>query len=71
MTMITGTRSESTVVLRGIPGVYTADFRHELRYIEHDGLYDLIGIDTIMAVTKYNKQHTKLSTEKSPKLRSS
>ena len=34
-------------------------------YIELDDLYQLFGIDTIMAVTKYSKQHTKLSTNKS------
>ena len=50
MTMITGTRSESTV-------------------IELDDLYQLFIIDAIMAVTKYSKQPTKLSTKKSPKLR--
>ena len=67
MTMITGTRSESTVVLRGVTGVQIADFRLELRYIELYDLYQLFCIDTIMAVTKYSKQHTKLSTKKSPK----
>ena len=34
MTMITGTRSESTVVLQGVAGVKIADFHLELRYIE-------------------------------------
>ena len=34
MTMITGTRSESTVVLRSVTGVYIADFHLELQYIE-------------------------------------
>ena len=38
MTMITGTRSESTVVLRGVTGVYIADFLLEERYIELDDL---------------------------------
>ena len=47
-----------------------ADFHLELRYIEMDDLYQLFGIDTIMAVTKYSKQPTKLSTKKSFKLRS-
>ena len=47
-----------------------ADFRLELRYIGPDDLHQLFGIDTIMAVTKYSKQSTKLSTKKSPKLRS-
>ena len=47
-----------------------ADFRLQLRYIELDYLYQLSGMDTIMAVTKYSKQPTKLSTKKSPKLRS-
>ena len=50
MTMITGTRSESTVV-RGVTGVLIADIRLELRYIELDDLYQLSIIDTIMAVT--------------------
>ena len=68
VTIITGTRSESTIV-RGVTGVI-ADFCLELRYIELDDHYQLLGIDTIMAVTKYRKQPTKLSTKKSPKLRS-
>ena len=51
--MITGTRSESTVVW-GVTGVLIANFRLELRYIELDDLYQLIVIDTIMAVTKYS-----------------
>ena len=38
MTMITGTHSESTVVLRGVTRELIDDFRLELRYIE---LYDL------------------------------
>ena len=49
---------------------YIADFSLELRYIELDDLYQLFDIDSIMAVTKYSKQHTKLSIKKSPKLRS-
>ena len=69
MTMITWTHRESTVV-RGVTGVQIADFRLELRYIEIDDLYRLFVIDTIMAVTKYSKQPTKLSTKKSLKLRS-
>ena len=56
MAMNTGTRRESTVV-RGVTG------------IELDNPYQLFVIDTIMAVTKHSKQHTKLSTKKSPKLR--
>ena len=44
MTMITGTRSESTVVLWGVTGVEIADFRVELRYIELDDRYQLFGI---------------------------
>ena len=60
MTMITGTCSESTVVRWGVTGVQIADFRLELRHIEGDDLYQLFGIDTIMAVIKYSKQHTKL-----------
>ena len=68
MTMITGTRRESTEV-RGVTGVYIADFLLELRYIELDDLYHLFVIDTIMAVTNYSKQPTKLLTKKSPKLR--
>ena len=47
-----------------------AYFRLEMRHIELDDLYQLFGRDTIMAVTKYSKQPTKLSTKKSPKLRS-
>ena len=43
MTMITGTRSESTVV-RGVTGVKIADFHPELRYIELDDLYRLFII---------------------------
>ena len=31
-----------------------------------DDIYQLLGIDTIVAVTKYSKQPTKLSTKKSP-----
>ena len=54
MTMITGTRSESTGS-RGVTGVSIADFRLELRYTELDNLYQLSFIDTIMAVTKYSK----------------
>ena len=69
VTMITGTRRESTVV-RGVTGVQIADFRLELRYIEFDDIYQFFIIVTIMAVTKYSKQPTKLSTKKSPKLRS-
>ena len=38
--------------------------------MELDDLYQLSVIDTIMAVTKYSKLPTKLSTKKSPKLRS-
>ena len=53
MTMIAGTRSESTVVLRGVTGLYMADFRLEMRHIELDDIYQLFVIDTIMAVTKY------------------
>ena len=53
MTMITGIRSESTVVW-GVTGVEIADFRLELRYIELHDLYQLFVIDTIMAVTKYS-----------------
>ena len=67
MTIITGTRTESTVVLQGVTGVEIVDFRHELRYIELDNLHQLFCIDTITAETKYSKQHTKLSTKKSPK----
>ena len=70
MTIITGTRSESTVELRCVTGVYIADFRLELRYIKLDDLYQLFVIDTFMVVTNYSKQPTKLSTKKSPKLRS-
>ena len=51
VTMITGTRSESTVEPRGVTGVEIADFRLELRYIELDNLYQVFCIDTIMAVT--------------------
>ena len=69
MTMITGTRRESTEV-QGVTGVKIADFRLELLYIGLDNRYLLVVIDTIMAVTKYSKQPTKLSTKKSPKLRS-
>ena len=47
-----------------------ANFRLELRYIELDDLYQVFSIDTIMAVTYYSKQHTKLSTKKPPNLRS-
>ena len=61
VTMITGTHNESTVV-RGVTRVLIADFRLELRYIELYYIYQLLGIDTIMVVTKYSKQHTKLST---------
>ena len=57
-------------VVRGVIGVSIADFRFELRYIELDYIYQLFVIDTIMAVTKYSKQPTKLSTKKLPKLRS-
>ena len=46
-----------------------ADFHLELRYIELDDLYQLFVIDTIMAVTNYSKQPTKLSNKKSPKLK--
>ena len=60
MTMITGTHNESMVV-RGVTRVLIADFCLELRYIELYYIYQLLGIDTIMAVTKYSKQHTKLS----------
>ena len=67
--MITGTRSESTVVW-SVTGVLKAVFRLELRHIELDDIYQLFGINTIMAMTKYSKQHTKLSNKKSPKLRS-
>ena len=45
MTMITGTRSWSTAV-RGVTGVYIADFRLEMRYIELDDLYQLSVIDS-------------------------
>ena len=69
MTIITGTRSESTVVW-GVTGVKIADFHIELRNIELDDLYQVFVIDTIMAVAKYSKQPTKLSTKKSLKLRS-
>ena len=69
VTMITGTRRESMVVL-GFTGVQIADFHLQLRYIGLDVLYKLFVIDTIMAVTKYSKPPTKLSTKKSPKLRS-
>ena len=69
MTMITGTRNESTVV-RDVTGVHIADFCLELRDIELEYLYQLFVIDTIMAVTKYSKQPTKLSTKKSAMLRS-
>ena len=31
------------------------DFRLELRHIEFDDLYQLLFIDTIMAVTNYSK----------------
>ena len=44
MIMITGTRSESTVVLRGVTGVQIAGFRLELRYIELANLYQLFNI---------------------------
>ena len=67
--MITGTQSESMVV-RGVTGVEITDFRLELRYIELDNLYQLLFTDSIMAVIKYSKQPTKLSTQTSPKLRS-
>ena len=40
--------------MRGLIGVYIADFHLELRYIEIDDLYQLFVIDTIMAVTKYS-----------------
>ena len=53
MTMIDGTHSESTVVLRGVTGLYMADFRLEMRHIELDDNYQLCVIDIIMAVTKY------------------
>ena len=69
MTMITGTRKENTVVW-GVTGVQIADFRLELRYIGCEDLYQLFVKDTIMVVTTYSKQPTKLSTKKSPKLRS-
>ena len=58
------------MVVRGVTGAQIADFRLEMRHIELDDFYQLFGIDTIMAVTKYSKQRTKLSTKKSPKLRS-
>ena len=45
-------------------------YKYILRYTEFDDVYQLFGIDTIMAVTKYSKQPTKLLTKKSPKLRS-
>ena len=67
--MITGTHSESKVI-QGVIGVLIADFCLELRSIELDNLYQFFVIDTIMAVTKYSKQHTKLSTKNSPMLRS-
>ena len=54
---------------RCVTGVQIADFCLELRYIGLDDLYRLFDIDTIMTVTKYRKQPTKLSTKKSPKLR--
>ena len=41
-----------------------------VQYIELGDLYQLFVIDSIMAVTKYSKHPTKLSTKKSPKLRS-
>ena len=69
MTMITETRRVSMVV-RGVTGVQIADFHLQLRYIGLDVLYQLFIIDTIIAVTKYSKPSTKLSTKKSPKLRS-
>ena len=53
-------------VVWGVTGVQIAGFRLELRYIELDDIYQLIVIDTIMAVIKYSKQPTKLSTKKSP-----
>ena len=68
VTMIIGTRSERTVILRGVTGIKIVNLRLELRYIELDNLYQLCGIDTIIAVTNYSKQPTKLSTKKSPKL---
>ena len=52
--MITGTRSESTIV-RGVTGVKIANFRLELRYIQLDYLYQLFVIDNIIAVSKYSK----------------
>ena len=52
-------------VVWGVTGVQIDDFRLELRYIEFDDIYQLFLIDTIMAVTKYSKQPTKLSTKKS------
>ena len=57
-------------VVWGVTGVLMAAFHLELRYIELDDIYQLFVINTIMAVTKYSKQPTKLSTRKSPKLRS-
>ena len=57
MTMITGTRRESTVVW-GVTGVLIADFRLELQYIELDNFYQFFVIVTVMAVTKYSKQPT-------------
>ena len=59
MAMITWTRRERAEV-RGVTGVQIADFRLELRYLGFDHLYQLVVIDTI----------TKISTKKSPKLRS-
>ena len=39
---------------RGVTGVQIAGFRLELRYIQLDYHYQLFGMDTIMAVTKYS-----------------
>ena len=46
------------MVVRGVTGVYIADFHLELRHIELDDLYQLSVVDTIMEVTKYSKQPT-------------
>ena len=56
VTMITGTRSVSTVEL-SVTGVIIADFRLELGYIELDDLNQLFVINTIMAVNEYSTKY--------------
>ena len=52
MTMITGTRSESST---GCYWSINADFRLELRYIELDDIYQLFVIDTTSHVLGQHK----------------